>query len=111
MSALVRDSFTGMCDDQPVVCAGFIEFWPKRAAVWAVIDESVEANIFMAIHRQVSHAIAAYQPNVFRRLEMTVLSSFKKGHTWAKLLGFVRKCELERYDHLGRDYTFYDRVR
>lgn len=111
MSALVLDGFTGFCDDQPVVCAGFVEFWSKRAAVWAVIDESVQANIFMAIHQHVAHVISKYQPTVFNRIEMTVLHSFKAGHRWAKALGFVNKCELEKYDQLGRDYTFYDRVR
>lgn len=111
MSDLIKDGFTGMCDGHPVVCAGFVEFWKGRATVWAVFDHRVTPNIFLSIHRQVAKVIDDYQPIVFHRLEMTVVSGFKAGHRWAKKLGFVREGLLHKYDQWGRNYTLYARIR
>jgi hypothetical protein len=111
MSNVERDSFTCMCGDEPIFCAGFIEMDKDNAVVWAVFDKRVKPNIFLSIHRQVCAAIKAYQPSVFSRLEMTVLDGFEEAHRWAKMLGFVHEAYLEKHGPLSQNHTQYKRIR
>ena len=111
MAVLAQDSFTAMCDDQPVCCAGFVEIWSGRGSVWSVFDRDVTHNIFLSIHRQVCQAIDAYQPKIFRRLELTVKDGFRQAHRWARSLGFEREGHMRKYDHYGNNYTLYSRIR
>lgn len=111
LNELLRRGFTGFFGDRPSVCAGFIEMWPTRACSWSVLDKSVNGSMMIPVHKAVMSAINSYQPKIFKRLEMSVLRSFRPGHKWARMLGFVPEGVMHHYDQWGRDYTLYARVR
>lgn len=100
------NSFAAVDGDEVLGCAGVIEYWPGRAAAWAILSGNCGRN-FVRIHRAV---LAFFQLQTFRRLEATADVGFGPGHRWLEMLGF--KLETDRmagYMPDGSDAAMYVR--
>lgn len=77
-------SFAGMDGERVLGCAGIIEMWEGRGAVWSMLSGSIGRQ-FVAVHRAVSGFLDASH---YRRLEATVDVGFEEGVRWIEMLGF-----------------------
>lgn len=102
-----KQSFTGLHNGQPIICAGVAEVWHGRFLTWAYVD-SRAGRCFMDIH----HAVRSFL-NTFNgeRVEAFVDCDFVNGHRWVKALGFKLEAErMVRYLPNGKDCSLYARV-
>lgn len=100
-----QNSWTGVEDGDPVVCAGTILQWPGRHTAWAYLNPATGPAMMRAT-REVGRKIL----NVKGRIEFTVRCDFENGHRWAKLLGFeVETPLLKAYGPDGEDHVGYVR--
>jgi len=108
---MLDDGFAGFYGETLGACGGFIEQWTGRAVVWMVLSDIITSKTMLPLHRCVLQAINSYQPSVFRRLEMTVESSFEPGHKWAKMLGFTLETPMPCYGPDAASHHLYSRIR
>lgn len=101
-----QNSWTGVVDGQPIICAGTIQQWGSRHIAWAYL--SLDTGPHMRwITRQVLRNLAG----VKGRIESTVRMDFEAGHRWAKLLGFhVETPCMKAYGPHGEDFVGYVRI-
>jgi hypothetical protein len=98
-------SWTGVCDGEPIACAGFIEQWPGRTIAWAYLNRD-SAQHMLFITRRVREALS----KIKGRIELTVRCDFDIGHRWARMLGFnVETYVMKAYGPEGEDHTSYVR--
>lgn len=98
------NSFTLLVDDVPVACGGTIEVWKGHYNGWAYISRAAAPHM-LRITRYTRQILKSAGPG---RITATVVSEFKNGHKWAKLLGFsVETPRLEKYGPLGEDHVGY----
>lgn len=101
-----QNSWTGVVDGDPVVCAGTVQQWPGRHVAWAYLAQNTGPHMLW-ITREVKKALA----RVEGRVELTVRKDFAAGHKWAALLGFeVETPCLKRFGPDKEDHTGYVRV-
>lgn len=101
-----ENSWTGLVDGQPIVCAGTVRQWAGRHVAWAFLAQSTGPHMLW-ITREVKRVL----DRVEGRVELTVRSDFAAGHKWAKLLGFeVETPRLRAYGPGGEDHTGYVKV-
>lgn len=107
--AEVDAAWTGWVGADIIGCAGFSPIWPGRVAVWALLTN--RAGPYMRqITRFVRQQIDAHPA---RRVEATVLTGFKAGEQWMKLLGFENETPegMRFYDPAGRTMSQFSLVR
>lgn len=118
--AFLGEAWTALSGNRVLGCAGFFEYWPGRAAVWAVLADNI-GPAMTTIHRRVLREIKARN---YARLEAIVLPalevdetgmvnlpSLPVGHLWANMLGFKVECPImERYTPDGKNATLYVRM-
>lgn len=100
-----QNSWTGVVDGDPVVCAGTFEQWPGRHIAWAYLAHDTGPHMLW-ITREVKKALV----RVEGRVELTVRSDFPAGMKWAELLGFeVETPRLKRFGPSGEDHVGFVR--
>lgn len=100
-----HNSWTGVIDGMPVVCAGTIKQWNGRHISWAHLAQDTGPYMHW-ITQEVRRNLAC----VRGRIESTVRVDFEAGHRWARLLGFhVETPLLKAYGPEGEDHVGYVR--
>ena len=103
-----HNSFTAMFDDKPVMCFGWIEFYPTRALLWSLLSE--DAGKHMVALTRIGKNLVDSLPH--RRIEAEVEAGFEAGRRWMEMLGL--ECEtplpLRAYNAGGRDAYIYAKV-
>ena len=100
-----QNSWTGVVDGKPIVCAGTIEQWPGRHQAWAYVSKGVLRHM-----PWITKAVLDNLALVKGRVEFTVRADFRAGQRWAKTLGFeVETPLLRQYGPLGEDHVGFAR--
>lgn len=109
VSALEQhQSFTCVEGDKILMCFGWIEIYPTRAAVWALISGTCGKH-FVGMTRIAKRLISGLP---YKRVEIDVDCEFEQGHRWAKMLGFSLEAERLRGHRIdGGDCAIYAKVR
>lgn len=101
-------AFTALDGDEVLACAGVLELWEGRGAVWAFLSENI-GHRMVAVHRAVRRYFDVLD---FRRLEAEVAIDFEQGHRWMRLLGFeLESPRMRSYFPDGSDAALYVRVK
>ena len=95
---------TAVLEDGTVLaCGGLIEQWPGRYTAWAYLNIGTAEHMLF-----VTKVARSLFKSVKGRIECTVRCDYKKGHRWAKMLGFrVETDRMEAYGPEGEDHTAY----
>lgn len=102
-------AYTLLDGDNPLICAGAVKLWEGRAYIWSFLSTDFTPRKFVAMHTFAKDWIATLP---FERLEAAVEDSFKAGHRWVEVLGFVRETPgVMRKFMSGRDFVLYARVK
>jgi hypothetical protein len=100
-----ENSWTGVVDGEPVVCAGTIKQWEGRHLAWAYLAQNTGPHMLW-ITREVRKALAKVQG----RLEFTVRADFPAGMKWAEMLGFeIETPCLEAFGPQGESHVGFVR--
>lgn len=101
-----QNSWTGVKDGDPIVCAGTIQQWPGRHQAWAYMGKGTGPHMVW-----ITKAVLANLAVVKGRIEMTVRADFEPGRRWAKMLGFELETPcLKGYGPYGEDHVGFARV-
>lgn len=101
-------SYSALCGDVVLACAGILPLWPGRAQVWAWLSGDILPSQMSAIHKAAARGIKSYP---VKRLEATCAVEFKAAHRWLQMLGF--QCEtpvMRGYHPDGSDEAMYVRI-
>lgn len=99
------NSWTGVLDGEPIVCAGTMEQWPGRHLAWAYVSRGT-----LPFLPWITENVKRKIENVRGRIEFTVRADFPAGQRWAKRLGFEVETPLLRaYGPEGEDHIGYVR--
>lgn len=104
---LAKSAWVGV---RPVAAAGLIPFYPgRRYVAWAIIGKNAGPHL-RCITKEIRRFLEEFPA---ARIEMHVLSDFKEGHKWAKMLGF--ECEtpngMRKHSFYGKDEHMYARIK
>lgn len=93
-----------------VAAFGLLPVYPGRKSMaWALVSRDIGPELLELTRALKRHLDVCSEP----RVEMLVLSEFKAGHKWAKMLGFT--CEtpdgMRKHSPLGEDEHLYARVK
>lgn len=106
--ALDKNAFTCLHEDRVLACFGWVEIYPHRGSLWALLSASCGPHL-TGMTRIAKRLIDSLP---FRRLEMDVDCDFAAGHRWARMLGFTLEAErLRGYRMDGGDSAIYARIR
>lgn len=101
-----QNSWTGVVDGSPVVCAGTYRQWPGRHVAWAYLGKSTGPHMLW-----ITKQVLANLERVQGRVELTVRQDFPLGQRWAKMLGFrVETPCLEKYGPQGENHVGFVRI-
>ena len=108
---LVEDHFSisGWVGSECMAAAGIITLYGDRAMGWALVSKN--AGPYM---RQITRKVRdAFEHHPAKRIEITVLYDYSKGHKWAKLLGFgePEAPRMRKSGYFGDDETMYARIK
>lgn len=100
-------SFTALDGERVLVCAGVLEMWEGRAAVWAMLGKNL-GNKFIGVHRATKDFLDTCR---YRRIEATVDVGHEEGERWIKMLGFqLETPNMKLYLPNGGDAAMYVRL-
>lgn len=104
------DSRSAWVGTKPIAAFGLIPYYPgRRYIAWAILSKDIGVRL-LDVTREIKRLLDAHPAP---RVEMHVLSDFKEGHKWAKLLGF--HCEtpdgMKKHSYFGKDEHIYARVK
>ena len=101
-----QNSWTGVVDGDPIVCAGTIAQWPGRHTAWAYLGKSTGPHMVW-----ITKAVLANLAVIKGRVEMTVRSDFPVGQRWATMLGFeVETPCMRAYGPQGESHVGFVRI-
>lgn len=92
---------------QVIFCCGALEWWENRAEGWGLFHPNASKHM-IEIHKIVKAWMAK---GYFERLEATVELDFKRGHQWARMLGFTKEAPVLARYRQGQDYALYAFIR
>lgn len=99
--------FTALVGDEPIACAGLMEFWTGRAMAWSFIGAQAGSHM-IALTRAVRDHL---EGSPYRRIEAYVDEGFDAGHRWVGLLGFEAEGLLRAFLPDGRNQVLYSKVK
>jgi RimJ/RimL family protein N-acetyltransferase len=100
-------SFTGLVEGVPLICAGVIGIWPGRAMAWAYLSRDAGRNM-----RSITTAVRKFLDETdHRRVEMTTIQGFQAAARWAEMLGFRLEGLMTQYTPDGEDAYLWARVK
>ena len=103
-----KNSFTCIDNDKVLACFGWVQIYPTRGSLWALISATSGPH-FVGMTRIAKRLIDGL---AFRRLEMEVDCEFEQGHRWARMLGFkLEAARLHGFRMDGGDSAVYARIR
>lgn len=101
-----QNSWTGVVDGLPMICAGTIPQWPGRYVAWAYVRRGTLPHLAW-----MTEAVRTNLAGVRGRIEFTVRADFKPGHRWARALGFEMETPcLRAYGPEGESHVGYVRI-
>lgn len=101
-----QNSWTGVVDGDPIVCAGTLQHWPGRHLAWAYIRSGLLKHM-----PWITDEVLKNLATVKGRVELPVRADFPAGQRWARRLGFEVEAPLMRaYGPDGADYIGYVRM-
>ena len=101
-----ENSWTGVVDGVPIVCAGTVRQWPGRHMAWAYLGKNTAPHMVW-----ITKQVIAQLANVEGRIEMSVRTDFPIGQRWAKMLGFVVETpRMKAYGPQGEDHVGFVRI-
>lgn len=101
-----QNSWTGVVDGNPIVCAGTYQQWPGRHTAWAYLGKSTGPHMHW-----ITKQVLANLEKLQGRVELTVRQDFPVGQRWAKMLGFrVETPLLERFGPQGESHVGFVRI-
>lgn len=108
-----EEAYTVMKDDVPLACVGIVQRHYGCWLAWMIRNKSLRGVDMLPVHRCAIRSLNNLQMRNHdgRRIEMTVLQDFPEAVRWAEMLGFEREGLLRCYDHVGRSYYMYARIR
>lgn len=99
-------AYTYMEQGKPKGAFGMQVQWEGRAVVWAVVGNDIRN--WPAFHNHVKTLMIEKAKELkINRLELSVLSDFKQGNRWARMLGFTKEAELKRFFPGGADANLW----
>ncbi len=101
----VGNSFTGLLNGRPIICAGVAKQWEGRGLAWALMSDEC-GPYFVQITRAIKRYLDAAN---WRRLEAQVDVDFARAIRWAEMLGFQVESHMPRFTEHGRDAFMYVR--
>lgn len=100
-------SFAAIDGEEVICCAGVVEYWPGRAAAWAMISDKIHPRRFLTVHRAIKQFL---DESGYGRIEAATALEFCNGHKWLEMLGFKKETEVMKgYLPDGRDASMYVR--
>lgn len=100
------NSWTGVVDGTPVVCAGTLQQWPGRHTAWAYVAKGTRPHMAWITER-----VRENLDGLKGRIELTVRADFAPGLRWARRLGFaVESPLLKMYGPHGEDHVGFVRI-
>jgi hypothetical protein len=100
-----QNSWTGVLDGDPLVCAGTMQQWPGRHIAWAYLGRDTAPHMLW-----ITREVARRLEEVRGRIELTVRCDFGAGHRWAEMLGFKLETPcMKGFGPSGEDHTGYVR--
>lgn len=101
-----QNSWTGVVDGDPIVCAGTYRHWRGRHGAWAYLGKNTAPHMLW-----ITRAVIANLAEVEGRIELTVRADFPQGQRWARALGFrVESPLLEKFGPQGEDHIGFVRI-
>ena len=102
----VSNSWTGVIDDVPLVCAGTVQAWPGRHQAWAYVSRGTLRHMSW-----ITSEVLSNLARVKGRIELTVRADFPAGLRWAKTLGFkIETPCLEAFGLDGENHVGFVRI-
>lgn len=104
-----RMSFTVLVDGQIKACFGWVELFPTRALLWAVLAK--DSGRWMVPFTRIAKRLVDTLPH--RRIEAEVEAGFEEGGRWMEIIGLQRETQvpLRAYNAHGKDVHIYSKVR
>jgi hypothetical protein len=78
-------AISGVVGDEVIFCGGFVQAWPHRFIVWAVLSKNAHKYL-IRITKGILRAAELHRGA--GRFELIVRAGFEEGRRWAELLGF-----------------------
>lgn len=101
-----QNSWTGVVDGEPIVCAGTIEHWPGRHQAWAYLGLNSGPHMTW-----ITLAVRKNLKTIRGRIECTVRADFELGQRWAEMLGFeIEAPRMRQYGPEGEDHIGFVRI-
>lgn len=101
-----ENSWTGVVEGKPVICAGTVRQWQGRSIAWAYVAKGILPHMAW-----VTEQVRRNLEGLKGRIELTVVASFKPGLRWAKQLGFAVETPLLRqFGPFGEDHVGFVRI-
>lgn len=99
-------SWSILCDDQLVMCGGFIKPHPGLIEAWAIPGPKFRTHAKLAF-RESMDALEWNVDGSVRRIQAIVIAGHSAGVRWAQHLGFERESVMHRYGRKGEDVEMY----
>ena len=104
-----QHSYTAIDGDEILGCMGVHEMWSGRGLAWAILSAGIGPKRIIELTEM---CIRYFDFSPFNRLEADVVYEFRKGHKWAKRLGFTVETDyMKNYFPDGSAATRYVRLR
>lgn len=100
-------AYTGLADDEVIVCAGIVQLWPGHGEAWAIFNGEAERHKIF-IHRNVKRMLERLMCH-FDRVETAVRADFREGMNWVRHLGFKEEGKMLMY-YNKETYVRYARI-
>ena len=71
------------------LCCGVLDKWQGVGCGWVLFSKHFRPHCFRSVHRNILGFMDTMLKERYHRIEITVRLDYKKGHRWAKLLGFT----------------------
>lgn len=103
-----RMSFTVLVDGQIKACFGWVELFPTRAILWAVLSK--DSGRWMVPFTRIGKRLVDTLPH--RRIEAEVEVDFPAAARWMEMIGLKRETKepLRAYNAHGKDVHIYSKV-
>lgn len=101
------EAFTGIVENETIICSGVVHQWQNRAIAWALISQDAGKH-FVKIHKAVKRFLDMSEVN---RIEAYVDSGFEEGYRWMDMLGFKHEGLMRAFSPNSLDMHLYARIR
>ncbi len=101
------EAFTGIVENETIICSGVVHQWQNRAIAWALISQNAGKH-FVKVHKAVKRFLDMSEVN---RIEAYVDDGFEEGYRWIEMLGFKHEGLMRQFSPHGLDMHLYAKVK